>query len=96
MDILSAFTSRGLSLNRMICSSKEMYRHYNPNNFVIFNASVVTKKDGKIWEGDLDITKDKGKLKEIAEEIGRTLYVLKYYDSDFSIEDLIELSSWTT
>jgi len=95
------FYENKLSTGRMIASSKSSYRQINPNNQIVFNANIITEKSGKVWHGDLDITKDKDMLKKIASELGETLYVLYEMDCRFdtekdSIEELIKKSVWNT
>lgn len=67
------------SLGRMVGGSKSIYRHDNPNNIVIFNANVATKKHGKIWYGDLDITLDVEDLKRLSKELGMPVFA--FYES---------------
>lgn len=67
----------------------------------IWNANIVTKERGKIWYGDINITKDGANLKQIANELGETLYVLRESDCRFgtendSIELLISRAVWNT
>ena len=95
------FKENDLPKYRMISGSKSLYCQKNPDNLVVFNANIVTEKSGKIWDGDLDITKDKDMLKKIASELGETLYVLYEMDCRFStekdsIETLIKKSVWNT
>lgn len=71
---------------RMISGSKSGYRRVYPENFVIFNANLCTQKE-KIWYGDLDLTKDKDILSEIAKELNETLYVLYEMDARFENEN---------
>ncbi len=71
---------------RMISGSKSSYSNSYPDNFVIFNANVCTKEDGKIWYGDLDLTIDEPKLKALAAELQKEIYVLYEKDGRFSDE----------
>lgn len=66
-------------MGRMIGSSKSIYRYDNPENVIVFNANLATRKDGKIWYGDLDLTKDHEKLMELVSKIG-VFYI--FYESD--------------
>ena len=95
------FRENGFINSRMITASKSSYRKAYPNNQIVFNANIITEKSGKVWYGDLDITKDKDMLKKIASELGETLYVLYEMDCRFStekdsIETLIKKSVWNT
>ncbi len=71
---------------RMIAGSKSAYCRSNPDNLVVFNANICTT-NGKVWFGDLDITKDSDKLKEAAEALNCRLYVLYESDARFGNED---------
>ena len=70
---------------RMMSGSKSGYRMSNPNNLTIFNSNICTK-DGKIWWGDIDLTKSKADLLEIAEATGEEIYVLFEMDGRFENE----------
>jgi hypothetical protein len=72
-------------IGRMISGSKSSYWRAHPDNLVIFNANVCTDT-GKVWYGDLDITKDSVKLKEAAETMNCRLYVLYEHDARFDNE----------
>lgn len=71
---------------KMISGSKSGYGKQFPNNLAVFNANVCTRKNGKIWYGDLDITKDEGKLKKLADELHCDVYVLYEMDARFENE----------
>ena len=67
----------------------------------VWNANIVTKSEGKVWFGDLNLTREGDKLKEIAKEFGEPLYVLREHDCRFgtendSIDMLIERATWST
>ena len=85
-DYSEVFYSNGLSLGRMISGSKSGYMSRNPNNNVVFNANIVTKKSGKVWHGDLDITLDIDKLKSVAVKLNEDLYILREMDARFENE----------
>lgn len=71
---------------RLVSGSKSSYRMNHPDNFVIFNSNICTKI-GKIWCGDIDLTKSKQDLLDIAEATGEELYVLFEMDGRFENED---------
>lgn len=101
MNINNILTANGLMMGRVISYSKSDYRDKNPISVCYFNANIVTAKEGKIWYGDLDITKDGETLKAIAEEIGEIIYVLRELDGRFEYEDedgvkLIKKAVWDT
>lgn len=85
--ILTKLKEKGFYNSRMICGSKSFYRDKYPDNFVIFNANIFVENIGKIWYGDLDITKDQEKLKEIANETNSVLYILYEMDGRFDKEN---------
>ena len=72
---------------RMISGSKSGYRNSYPDNLAIFNANLCTKGGGKIWYGDVDVTKSKDALVEIAKKSGEAIYVLYEMDARFESED---------
>ena len=67
----------------MISGSKSLYRDKYPNHKVFFNANIVVPKYGKIWWGDLDVTRDFKPLLEVSKEIELPLYVLREMDARF-------------
>jgi|688.fasta_scaffold86144_3 hypothetical protein len=81
------FYSNGLIAGRLISGSKSGYRDLYPDNEVYFNANVFVLGEGKIWHGDLDITKDREILLEIAREIGKDLFILREMDGRFENEE---------
>ena len=67
----------------------------------VWNANVITKSSGKVWFGDLNLTKEGKILKEIAKEVGETLYILRESDCRFDTEKdpidlLISRAVWNT
>lgn len=81
------FYSRGFIPGRMISGSKSRYMDLYPDHDVYFNANVFVLGEGKIWHGDLDITRDKESLEEIAREIGKDLFILREMDGRFENEN---------
>ena len=71
-----------LRMGRMINSSKA-----SPKGHVcVFNANICTKKDGKFWFGDVDLTDDVEQLKALAAEKGEDIYILREMDARFKNE----------
>ena len=70
---------------RMISQSKSSYLDRFPNNDVVFNGNVCIES-GKIWFGDLDITKSEEQIKALAEALGEPVYVLREMDARFNNE----------
>ena len=90
------FKENGLELGRSITSdSKSKYCIDHSDDLIIFNANVVSKCKGKIWYGDLNLSEDFDKLKNIADIMREDLYVLMegdaiYDDQKKNIKKLIE------
>lgn len=96
-DPLYIFSKHKLLCGRMIAAHKIAPK----GNICVWNANVITKSSGKVWYGDLNLTKDGTSLKEIALEIGDPLYVLRESDCRFETEAdpidlLISRSVWNT
>lgn len=53
---------------------------------IIWNANVCTREHGKIWFGDLNVTKDSDKLTDLAIRLKTTVYVLREMDARFDNE----------
>ena len=81
------FQKHKLYPGRMISGSKSEYYNQHPDNNIVFNGNIITKKEGKIWYGDLDITLEFDQLKEIADEIKQDLYILRESDARFDTEN---------
>ena len=75
-ELFEIFTKKGLNPGRMISGSKSLYLRMYPNHTVIFNGNIFTEKRGKVWWGDLDLTRDTEILEEIANEAQENLYIL--------------------
>lgn len=75
-EILGSFYENGLISGRMISGSKSGYRKLYPNNRVYFNANIFVLGEGKVWFGDLDLTKDRELLEQISISCGKKLYVV--------------------
>jgi len=86
-DMYQIFLSKGLPIGRMIGGSKSGYRDAHPDNIIVFNANIVIETRGKVWHGDLDVTLDETKLKEVANALEEDLYILSEYDGRWENED---------
>ena len=87
MKIEKIFIKNNLMFGRMIALSKSVYMRKYPKHLVVFNANILTKEDGKIWYGDIDINTDKEVLNKIAKEIDKKIYILKEMDCRFETEN---------
>jgi len=99
MNIKESFKNQSLYMGNMISISKTMYRDANPKSVCVFNANVITLKEGKVWWGDLDLTKHGEALKAVAAEIGEPIYVLRESDGYYEGQDaslLIGKAVWNT
>ena len=86
-SITELFWNKGFYVGRMISGSKSGYRERNPENEIYFNSNIFTLEEGKVWYGDLDITKDLSVLEEIAKTKGKDLYILSEMDGRFENEN---------
>ena len=85
--LLEELKSNGFFLGRMISGSKSLYRRKYPRNLVVFNGNIFVENIGKVWWGDLDLTKDQKLLKEISNHLNVTLYVLNEMNGRFDNEN---------
>lgn len=97
VKVVQVFRNHGFHFGRMLSGSKIS----PPGQTCVWNANVVTRSMGKVWYGDLNLTKDGDKLKAIASEIGEPLYVLREMDCRFEtegdpVEVLIGKAVWST
>jgi len=97
LDITELFEKHKLYCGRMLSGSKTA----PAGQLCVFNGNVITNLRGKVWYGDLNITKEKKILKQIADECGETLYILKERDCRFDtandpIDALMKKAVWTT
>jgi hypothetical protein len=98
INIDELFAKRDLYCGRMIAASKSC----GPKNCIcVWNANIISPTKGKIWFGDLNITREGNLLKEIATELGEPLYVLREMDARFGTENdpidvLISKAVWST
>lgn len=86
-EVIEIFNKHDFMLGRMISGSKSMYRQKYPDNLVIFNSNIIIESLGKVWHGDVDITREAATLKAIANDIGENLYILYEMDARFGNED---------
>ena len=80
-QIKQIFREKQFHDGRMIGFSKSGYSKNFPKNEIYFNASIFTEKYGKIWWGDIDLTKNSETIQEIADELGLDLFILSEFDS---------------
>ena len=74
---------QNLRCGRMISAHKDS----PPGCKCVFNANLVSPTKGKVWYGDLNLTREGDKLKEVAKAAGETLYVLREMDCRFETEN---------
>ena len=74
---------------RMLSGSKSAYHHLYPTRKPVFNANVLTKSDGKIWYGDLDLSlkKDREALFELSYCLYERVFVFREMDARFGTEN---------
>jgi hypothetical protein len=96
-ELMELFVAERLYCGRILSGSKR-----GPDGHkCVWNANVVSKSHGKVWFGDLNLTKEGKTLKEIATKFGEPLYVLREMDCRFErqddpIETLISKAVWNT
>jgi len=83
VDYVAIFEAHGLPIGRYISSGKSAPK----GHIAVFNGNVITEKAGKIWFGDLDVTASFDTLKNIADEIGEDLYIVRESDARFDNEN---------
>lgn len=71
---------------RMIASTKTGYAQAHPGHVAIFNANVCIA-GRKAWYGDLDLTREELRLRELAARVGRVVHVLFERDARFRQEE---------
>jgi hypothetical protein len=81
-------------MGAMVGGSKSIYRYDNPKNLVLFNANICTENNGKIWYGDLDITKDYKKLIKLSKLLNMPIFILYEMDARFEKSDNPDLSKF--
>lgn len=97
LHVHKLFKGKGLPHGRCF-GSKSGYWMSNKDHITVFNANVLREIRGerwkfwvrryeKIWYGDLDITLDEEKLKELARELKCRLVVLRENDARFDTEE---------
>lgn len=62
---------------RMLSHSKSTYMDNNPNSTVFFNGNVYGADGRKLWFGDVDLTKQRDALRQLAMKLGERLYVTR-------------------
>ena len=95
------FRDEDLPNGRILTVLKSDYVEANPNSVIYWNANIILISSGKVWYGDLDITKDAEALKRVSERLGETLFVLKNIDCILEAElispiELIKKAVWDT
>ena len=85
---MEIFRKNNLVNGRLLSISKSTYRDKFPDNKVYFNANIFILGEGKVWFGDIDITRDIEVLESISAELGKDLYVLREIDGRFDNESL--------
>lgn len=88
--MLEYFENEGLISGKMISHSKSLYREKYPYNEVYFNCNVFILGEGKIWYGDLDVTKEIGVLTRIASKLEKDLFILREMDGRFEKSELTD------
>ena len=64
-------------MGRMLSGSKSSYSDRHPKNVVFFNGNIYDKDGKKLWYGDVNLTKDKARLEQIAHMLDEPIYVTR-------------------
>jgi len=86
-EISGTFIRNDMPWGRMVSASKSAYRDAYPENDVLFNANIFILGKGKVWWGDIDLTRDWHTLEVIASTLGKSLFVLREMDGRFEWEE---------
>ena len=101
MEIQKNFSAFGFHDARIISGHKWDYQTEHEEDLIIFNANVLMPGYSKVWFGDLNLTEDYLVLKDIAESLDTTLYVLWEMDARFGeetkpLKELLDKAVWDT
>jgi len=86
-EIIDFLYANQLPPGKLISGSKSAYSRLFPNDLVLFNANIFIEERGKIWHGDINLTKQKNILEQIKENFGVDVYVLREMDGRFGLEN---------
>lgn len=100
IQITEVFEKQGLHMGRCF-GSKSGYANTHPKRDFISNANVFSRRDGKVWWGDLDLERDKPALETIAWRLRCRLYVLGEFEGRFenatrSHAEIVRNAVWHT
>jgi len=87
METNNIFNKHEFHVGRLITGSKSSYRENHPNDLIIFNANILIQSKGKIWHGDLNITKDAKILQRICNEINEKMIIVSEMLCRFGMEE---------
>jgi hypothetical protein len=101
LEVQQFFEAHDFYIARMIGGSKSHYCKEHEGSLIVFNANIVMSEYGKVWYGDLNLTEDYLVLKDIAQSLNSTLYVLwesdgRFGDENKPIDELIKKAVWNT
>jgi hypothetical protein len=96
--IIEELRKKGLPLYTLY-GSKTLYSKTHLDDLVLFNANIFIDDLGKVWYGDINLTKHWKDLMEIKERVGVDIYVLYEMDGRFGKEDREDFENvaiWST
>jgi hypothetical protein len=85
--VCKLLSKEGLRVGRMVGPSKTLYHQDCPNNVVAYNSNLLLEGHGKVWYGDIDVTKSKSCLQKVANQLRQSLYILREHDCRFGSEE---------
>lgn len=63
---------------RAISGYPALYRQAYPENTILFNIVLCTEEE-KLWQGDLDLTKELTLIRKLANEVKQDIYLLESF-----------------
>lgn len=70
------FYEEKLPYGNVLEGSKKQYKELHPDNFVIYNASLISETE-YLWYGDIDLTLDREKIQTIAKRLNINISLIK-------------------
>jgi hypothetical protein len=99
--ILPTFEKNGFPVRRVLSPCSEDYCEQFPDHFVVPKANIILPPLGKVWQGDLDLTRDGAALTEMAWEFRTNLWILhedraRFGNEKRSMKALLADAVWWT
>lgn len=82
------FENEGLFEGKIVTGNIDKYMKRNPDSVVIKNANVFIDMGGKIWWGDLDLTRDAKRIQRACNRIGMEILITEESVGRDNLDDL--------